>query len=67
MNTCPLITAGFLKDEITVPNLELTEKGKEALRSDDSKAVLLQVAGTCLMTTCSCIYKNTPASVQTRS
>jgi hypothetical protein len=67
MDTCPLLANGYFKEDYQVGNLELTEKGKEALKSDAPKAALLQLAGSCLMTECNCIYRVMAGSVQRNS
>jgi len=67
MDTCPLVTAGFLKEDIIIGNLELTEQGENSLKHDALKTDLLRIAGTCTMATCRCIYRDTPEQVPTKS
>jgi len=63
-NTCPLVVDGYFEEEIQTHHLDLTEKGKEALKSDATKTALVQLAGTCLMTECNCIYRVMAGSVK---
>ena len=67
MDTCPLIIAGFLKEDIIVGKLELTEQGQNSLKHNALKADLLRIAGTCTMATCRCIYRDMPEQVPTRT
>jgi len=63
MNICPLITAGFVSENVTNHQLELTEQGSKALADENLKVNLLQVASTCVLGECACVYRDAPATV----
>ena len=60
---CPLVTAGLLKEDIQIGNLELTEKGREALADDVLRVDFLRIAGNCTTSICQCNYRDTPQLV----